>query len=305
VTVDKQLVIASVNWLNGGLGPDGGKDRWYAMTDFLGSQSPDVVLCQEIRGGKPGQAEEHLLATARRLGMAPVALGPSAPGAASGDGNRTAILVRERVGLTVLDRGPAGHAPWDALPWCDALLEIPGVPIPVRFYSVHLPHSSGVWQLDFASRLATWVEERREVGEAAIAGGDWNCLAPADRYMPDQLAAMPARVRPARMRSGPHGLEANYDVHYVLAAVGLEDAAAFLARDQRQPPDLTPSGAAGGRVDRVLLTRGLAPAISSYKQIRTGASDHDSLVVTIDVARAAHAASPGSADAPARRASAR
>ena len=176
------IQIVSANFENGGFGPDGGKDRWHMMTAFLRDQSPDIVLCQEIRGSKPGQAGEHLLATARQAGMTPAVLGPPAPEAASGDGNRTAILVRERPGLTVLDRGPAGRAPRDALPWCDALLEIPAIPCPVRFYSVHLPHSSGVRQLDFASRLATWIAERREAGEAAVAGGDWNCLSPADDY---------------------------------------------------------------------------------------------------------------------------
>jgi hypothetical protein len=197
------IQIVSANFGHGGPGPDGGKDRWHAMTAFLRDESPDIALCQQIRGSKPGQAGEHLLATARQAGMTPVALGPPAPGAASGDGNRTAILVRERPGLAVLDGGPAGRTPWDALPWCDALLEIPGIPCPVRFYSVRLPHSSSVWQLDFASRLATWIAERREAGEAAVAGGDWNCLSPADDYtLADLATSMPVRVRPARIRYG-------------------------------------------------------------------------------------------------------
>lgn len=41
--------IVSANFKYGGLGPDGGKDRWHTMTAFLASQSPDVVLCQGIR----------------------------------------------------------------------------------------------------------------------------------------------------------------------------------------------------------------------------------------------------------------
>jgi endonuclease/exonuclease/phosphatase family metal-dependent hydrolase len=274
--------IVSANFGNGGAGPDGGKDRWHMMTAFLRDQSPDIVLCQEIRGSKPGQAKDHLLATARQAGLAPAALGPPAPGAASGDGNHTAILVRERPGLTVLDRGPADCAPWDALPWCEALLEIPGIPCPVRFYSVRLPHSSSIRQLDYASQLATSIAERREAGEAPVAGGDWNCLSPADDYtLADLATSMPVRVRPARIRYGPHGMKPNYDVHYVLAAVGLEDAATLLRPGQRQPPDLTPSGTAGGRVDRVLLTRELAPDLTSYRQVRTGASDRDSIVITL------------------------
>jgi endonuclease/exonuclease/phosphatase family metal-dependent hydrolase len=273
--------IVSANFGYGGPGPDGGEDRWHVMTAFLRDESPDIVLCQEIRGSKPGGAGEHLLAAARQAGMTLVVLGPPAPGAASDCyGSRTAILARPEV--AALDRGPAGRVPWDALPWRDALLEVPGIPCPVRFYSVRLPHSSSVWQLDFASRLATRIAERREAGEAAIAGGDWNCLSPADDYtLADLATSMPVRVRPARIRYGPHGMKPNYDVHYVLTAVGLEDVATFLRPEQRQPPDLTPSGTAGGRVDRVLLTPELAPDASSYRQVRTGASDHDSIVVTL------------------------
>ena len=58
-------------------------------------------------------------------------------------------------------------------------------------------------------------------------------------------------------------LSPNYDVHDVLASVGLHDAAAVLAPGRRDPHDLAPAGTSrGGRVDRVYLTGELAGAAS-------------------------------------------
>jgi hypothetical protein len=61
--------------------------------------------------------------------------------------------------------------------------------------------------------------------------------ASADAYTQEQLAAMPARVRPARIRLLPDDtLEPILDVHQVLAGIGLADIAAGLPPDRRDPP---------------------------------------------------------------------
>jgi endonuclease/exonuclease/phosphatase family metal-dependent hydrolase len=281
------LRIVSANMLYGGVDADGSRDRWRALTGFLREQDPDVLLCQEMAAARPSGVERHLLETARSLAMTPAALGPPAPGAASGSEHHTAVLVRP--GLEVTDAGPAtAYLPWDHVPWAEALLRVPGLPLPVRFYSVHLPHSSGVWQKHYASKLATRIAARAEDGEHALAAGDWNCLAPGDAYTQDQLAAMPARVRPARIRLLPGGtLEPVLDVHHVLAGVGLADIAATLPPGRRDPPGLTPTGTAGGRVDRAYAPHALASAVTACRQVRTAATNHDVLLLTVDIIRAA------------------
>ena len=42
------LRVASVNMNYGGIDPDGGTDRWQALTGFIREQEPDVLLCQEM-----------------------------------------------------------------------------------------------------------------------------------------------------------------------------------------------------------------------------------------------------------------
>jgi hypothetical protein len=88
----------------------------------------------------------------------------------------------------------------------------------------------------------------------------------------------------------------NYDVHDVLASVGLEDAAALLASGHREPADLTPTGIhGGGRADRIYLTWELAGAAARYLQRDTGGSDHHAVMLALDGARAARAIPPGPA----------
>ncbi len=281
------LRVASVNTNYGGIDPDGSTDRWQALTGFIREQEPDVLLCQEMAAHKPSGVHRHLLDTARSLGMTPAALGPPAPGAASGSEHHTAVLVRP--GLDVTDAGPAtAYRPWDHVPWAEALLGVPGLPFGLRVYSVHLPHSSDVWQKHYANKLASRIAARAEAGELALAAGDWNCLAPGDAYTQDQLAAMPARVRPARLRLLPDGTwEPVLDVHQVLAAIGLTDIAASLPPEHRDPPGLTPTGTAGGRVDRAYAPPVIASAVTACRQVRTPATDHAALLLTISITKAA------------------
>lgn len=140
MTADRDvLVVASLNWRYGGIDPDGSKDRWQTLTEFLDAEAPDVILCQEFQAATPSGVHRHFQDTASELRMTGAVLGP-----------------------------------------------------------------------------------------------------------------------PAR----------------------------------RDPPELTPSGTAGGRGDRAYATPGFAAAVSC-RQVRTGATDHDALVLTIDVAAAATAGLPG------------
>ena len=281
------LRIVSANMQYGGIDPGGSRDRWRTLIMFLREQEPDVLLCQEMQADKPSGVHRHLQDTARSLNMTAAALGPPAPGAASGSEHHTAVLVRPR--LEVIESGPAvAYRPWDHVPWAEALLDVPGLPNPVRFYSVHLPYSSDVWQRHLTDKLASRIAARAERGEQAFAAGDWNCLAPADNYTQAQLAAMPARVRPARIRLLPDGtLEPILDVHQVLAGIGLVDVAAGLPPERRDPPELSPTGTAGGRVDRVYALRAHASAVTAWRQVRTAGTDHDVLLFTISLAEAA------------------
>jgi endonuclease/exonuclease/phosphatase family metal-dependent hydrolase len=284
-----ELQVASVNMLYGGIDADESRDRWHALTRWLREQAPDVLLCQEMQAAKPSGVHRHLHATARALGMSAVVLGPPAPGAASGSEHHTAILIGSGTGLEVIDTGPAAaYQPWDHVPWAEALLRVPGLPTPIRCYSVHLPHSSAIWQEHYASKLATRIATRAEHGELALACGDWNCLAPADACTQEQLAAMPARVRPARIRVLADGtLQPILAVHQVLAGIGLADIAASLPPGHRDPPGLTPTGTAGGRVDRAYASPALAPAVARYRQVRTAATDHHALLLTLSITTAA------------------
>lgn len=272
---NEQLTIASVNFF--GAGAAGySTERRQALTGLLQAESPHVVLCQELKGQTPGDLYKDLQATARELGMTALSVS-CAPGTASGQQAYTAILVSGSAGLDVIDTGPA-----DGAPWSEALLLVPGVPYPVRFYSVHLPGNSSVHQKHHASMLACRVAGLAGASsELAFAGGSWNCLAPADGYTQDQLAAMPPQARPAQVRVLPDDtLEPVLDVHYVLHGIGLADVAAAVPPERRNPPELTPTGPAG-RTCRAYAARDLAAAVASYQQVRNEASD-DLLVMTID-----------------------
>jgi hypothetical protein len=173
------LRIASVNLESGGLSETGDDVRWRKSVAALLAQDPHVVLCQEMTAPSAFRLQAHLWRTANELGMTPV-LGPPAP--ASFSSNHTAVLVRTSAGLAILDTGPpAGPQPGSPAAWCQALVQVPGISYPVCFYSVHLPARSAVEQLSQAQRLASRIAQD---GALAVAGGDWNCYAPADALTP-------------------------------------------------------------------------------------------------------------------------
>ena len=107
-----------------------------------------------------------------------------------------------------IDRDPGGmfcHLAWEqaadiadeagvaraAPAWCEALVQIPGWARSLRVYSVDLPWRSSVEQRSQAEWLATRIAELRELGELAVAGGNWNSYGHANPVMPGALEAAP------------------------------------------------------------------------------------------------------------------
>lgn len=150
---------------------------------------------------------------------------------------------------------------------------------PAGIGDLDLPRRSSVEQLSQAERLATRIAELAGAGELAIAGGNWNSYGRADPVVPAALPAVPPHLRPSRMRYSPHdqSLTPNYDVHDVLASVGMDDAAAIA------PAPGDPEGtSASDRVDRIYLARELAGMEVRYLQQDTRDSEHPALLLTLN-----------------------
>jgi endonuclease/exonuclease/phosphatase family metal-dependent hydrolase len=284
-----QLRIGSVNLQYGGLDLATGDDsRWQASMRALAGWDLDVVLVQEMTALRPWGVATHLWRTANALGMIGLA-GPPVPGSYSG--GHTAILVNCRRGLQVRDAGPPPAGGPAA--WAHAVLDVPGMHSDLHVYSVHLPAGTATGQREQAEILATRIARN---GALTVAGGDWNCYVPGEPALtPGYLAGLPPHLRPARMHVGPGGrLEPNYDVHGILTTAGLTDLAAALPPDRRTPRDLAGTGLRPhGRIDRFYGAGGLAAAAESYLQARTGGSDHQALLLVLDMAALAAAEPPG------------
>jgi hypothetical protein len=288
-----ELRIAVANFRPGGVDA-GGAGRWDQMVRWdkvvsvLRAWQPHLVLCQEISAAAPGGLRTSLWATANTLGMIPL-LGPPAPDRVAGI--YPAILIAANAGLVILDAGPipgpTGAGPQPA--WCEALVQVPGWAHPLRAYSVGLPAHSSTEQRSQADHLASRIAD---LGELAVAGGNWNSYSRADAITAAALEVAPSHLRPARMRYTPQDrtLSANYDVHDVLASVGLHDAAIVAAARQQDPDDLPQAGTSrGGRVDRVYLTGELADTASRHDQQDIGDGGRRALMLTLDGYRAARA----------------
>jgi hypothetical protein len=221
-----ELRIAVVNFGSGGI-VTGSAERWESVMRWdttisvLRDWQPHIVLCQEISAGAPGGIRAHLWLTANTLNMVPL-LGP--PSVGSTAGNHSAVLVTASAGLVIEDASPAWSSDPGAPPaWCDALMQVPGWAQPLRVYSVDLPWRSSVERRSQAERLATRIAELTGAGEPAIAGGNWNSYSRTAPVMPAALEAAPLHLRPSRMRYSAQDrtLTPNYDVHDVLACVGM------------------------------------------------------------------------------------
>jgi hypothetical protein len=292
-----ELKIAVANFRPGGIGTGSTVRwdqamRWDKTVTALRAWQPHVVLCQQISATAPGSLRTHLWTTANTLDMIPL-LGPPSP--ASVTGNHPAILVAANAGLMILDAGPADCLPeTGARPaWCEALVHVPGWTHPLCVFSVDLRSRSSVEQRSQADQLASRIAG---LGELAVAGGNWNSYSRTDTFTPAVLDSAPLHLRPSRMRYSPQDrtLTPNYDVHDVLASVGMEDVFAVLPPRQRELDDLTSGRTESvGRVDRIYLTQDLTGAAARYARQDIGDSDHQALMLTLDGTSAARAIPPG------------
>ncbi|WP_433227570.1 endonuclease/exonuclease/phosphatase family protein [Actinomadura formosensis] len=289
--------VASVNWNYGGIDADGSDARWHQTVEALRRARPQVVLCQELGVPQPAlRQSRHVRRTANALEMEPV-LGPVVPAARSA--LHTAILVdTHTTGWRIVDDGPyPGTDPSTAHAWCMVELHIPGLDRPLCCFSVHFPARSAVAQLSQAQYLGALVALRPQL---ALIGGDFNCYPRGGPSVTaDELERLPRHLQVTRCRQDPQGRpEANYDVDDTFARAGLIDIAAHLPPTRRDPPHLRPTGRGGARVDRVYGSPELATAATLYRHITTG-SDHDALVLDLDLVCVADAPPVATAPTPA------
>lgn len=273
------LRVASAN-INGG-----GSQSVAALRDWR----PHLVFLQELRARGDEEAREVLQALAGTLGMEQCALGLP-----RGDRQqRTAILADPSV-LEVLDHGPAPVP--DAPYWAEAVIRVRATGTDLYVVGEHAPATNAVGQLAGAQRLATRITRR---GILAVAGGDWNCYSPADALTRAELLALPLHLRPARTRREGRfrpRLVANLDVHDTLTLVGLDDPVPFLAPDRRHPPEPPGTGShPRARIDRFYLWpfKDLLAAVLCYHQKPNPGSDHQMLMICLDLAVLAAARVPG------------
>ena len=161
--------------------------------------------------------------------------------------------------------GRSPPAPPEACEWLTAntvgMVPLPGPPGPGSGAGNHP-----------AVLVAADVGLVKEDGAPAWPAGDGP--PPAPPAWCEALVRVPGwarSLRPSRMRYSPQdqNLTPNYDVHDVLAGVGMEDAAAVRTpglsdRDGLPSPD--------ARVNRIYLTRDLAGAATRYGQQTRGAA---------------------------------
>lgn len=273
----EELRIAAANWEYGGIDRDTlSRSRWDQTIGALRDWTPHVVLCQEMTALFPWELHQHAWRTANALEMVPL-LGH--PGAPTVTGNRPAILVSLRDGLTVTDHGPAPSA-LDTC-WCDATVDIPGFGL-LRLYSVHLPAFSGTLQRVFAEWLTARIVQH---GQPSIVAGDWNSYSGEGMEEKADLTVLAPHLIPTRMCTTTDGIRSmNTNVHDLLTVMGLRDAAVLVPPACRTPSVLRPTGRTGvEREFRGYVTGDLASQVTRYEQAPIG-SDHEALLITLRLA---------------------
>lgn len=273
-----ELRIAVANWEFGGIDKATlNRDRWTKTVAALRDWDPHVLLCQEMTALVPYGLSKHLHDTANALGMAQAFVGP--PGAQSATGNRPGILTAP--GLTVIDNGPPPLLGPGLEPcWCHVIVDIPELGTPLNLYSIHMPAFSATLQRVYAEWLTARITQNRQ---RALIGGDFNGYSGQGLGPQPDLTGLPVHLIPTRMHVAPDGTRTlNTAVHDLLTDMGLIDVAVLLPPEQRDPAPLTPTGITGvDRVDRGYVTPDLAPLVTSYRQARTGGSDHDAFMWTM------------------------
>lgn len=183
--------------------------------------------------------------------------------------------------LEVMSAGPPVPVPGSSAPaWAEAVIRIPGVRHELAVWSVHLPARSAALQRVQAEWLASRLAQE---GRLTILGGDWNSIPRGEKSAEEDLRAMNPHLRASRMvRVNDWELKPDYAVDDVLRTTGLEDAAACLPADRREPPGLAATGRSGTRADRFYATAQLVPALCGYRQTDEGGSDHHAIMISFD-----------------------
>jgi len=280
------LRVASVNLLDGGVDPDGTTARREQAAAALRDWQPHLVLVQELYAPGEELVRGHWRALANATGLEPCALGLPRGSRRL----RTGILAATAA-LEILDDGPPPGR--DAPYWAEATVRIRDSGTILAIVSVHAPATTAAGQLAEAQRLATRAAQR---GGITIAGGDWNCYTPADALTSDELAALPPHLRPSRTRQADGTLTANHDVHDTLTSVGLADPVPVLPPGRRDPPRPPGTGShPRARIDRFYIWPGaeLLPAVRCYHQKPNPGSDHQMIMICLDLAALAVTRHPG------------
>lgn len=313
------LLVASVNLQYGGVSTQGDASsleektlavlhRWEphvlllqevtARTDDAMTLAPRVPVTwaeqEQLAARRAASADRatiaHLTRIADGLGMTIASLGP--PRTELFRRMHNAVLVRPE--LEVVRSGPPVPVPGSSNPaWAEAVIRVPGARHELAVYSVHLPPRSAALQRAQAEWLASHVAQE---GRLSILGGDWNSIPRTEEWDDAALRPLNPHLRASRMTRGNDlQLHPDYTVDDMLRAMGTEDAAACLAPDQRDPPDLAATGPSGIRVDRFYLTPELTRAAGAcgYRQTAEGGSDHHVIMISIDRAALAGATPAG------------
>ncbi|MEV6602797.1 hypothetical protein [Kutzneria sp. NPDC051319] len=265
----------SLNLRNGATG-----ENWAGMVPLIRAVGPDVLLVQEAVGwytpDDPGiTPNEQLITAGHDLEMR----GKTAP---SRTGFHTGIF---------LDRTAVNWGEWitkynhtSLHGHAELTVGVPGLSEPLAVISAHLtPYSART----AAEEAAVLVARAHRAGGLGLIAGDINHIPPGDE--PPPWDEIPAHDRSARSVVSDPELRPDHSVGYTLARGRLVDVAGHLA-DIRSDPSLRRwTGHVGKvRTDQVHLTERLVPALVDYWTVPMEPwSDHDGVVVTLDVGQLA------------------
>lgn len=260
---------------------DGGPcDRWPLHAERINAVRPDLLLaCEVVDWHRWGH---------KQLGRAMADLAMDAcPLPPSGSGIGTALLYRkETVGRWV--RWNTDFSQQTVHGFGVATFDL-GLSSPVAFVAAHLdPHS--IHQAVIEAKLIG--TRAQKYGPFGLVGGDVN-YPPAHGPDPDMSEAKPFNIGARWRLPGPDEggrLVPDRRVGLMLEHTGLVDTAWHLY-EQTGEAELLARTAAMERVDQVWVTGALAPAVLTYRRLPGGAaSDHDGLLVTLDLGLLAESA---------------
>lgn len=276
------LRITSQNLKHGGLQtPDGAPDdgrRWIETVAVLTGEAPDIVCLQEIHGWR-SHNHQQLFRAEKALGMR---VAGWLPGARSISG--TLLMYRHRPGMLELVQWEDKDGPEVYHGMGVAVFDVAGIPLTVA--SVHFDPTSARIAETEAARITARIQR---YGAHGVFAGDVNhhpAQAPGD----GDPVPPPERVTPlnraGRWRQDDHGgLVPDRTVATYLTRAGMTDAARHLAARTEDPSLLQPTGQGGIRVDQAWCTPSVVPALTAYRRIGHGASDHAAISIDVDTDR--------------------